>query len=138
MPASPRLRRHVSASNGITLRLATIKAGPSSPMVFISWPRNAVAFLPCVYRLGEEKTASMIHLTKYTVSVTYHAGPLPEVAAQYGAAYRAATKGSDRPEYVSRLLKPCTKRPPGPQPPRGRLSSFPEAPAKAGQGPAAA
>src|SRR5438552_3409427 len=59
MPASPRLVCHASASNERALRPATMSAGPSIPRVAISCPRDVVAFLPWVYRVGEQKTDSM-------------------------------------------------------------------------------
>ena len=54
--ASSRLDFHVSASRPMTVLPAMISTGPSSPSAAISRPSAAVAPLPCVYRLGEQKT----------------------------------------------------------------------------------
>src|SRR4051794_2598925 len=59
MPAPPRLTSQTPESIPIALDPAMISAGPSRPRSAISRPRDAVAFFPCVYRLGEKNTESM-------------------------------------------------------------------------------
>ena len=65
--ASSRLDFQVSASRPITVLPAMISTGPSSPRAAISRPSAAVAPLPCVYRLGEEKTESMVRSFRSSV-----------------------------------------------------------------------
>src|SRR5262249_39357743 len=60
--ASLRVWCQASVSRRMADGPATIKAGPCSPSRVISAPSAAVAFLPWVYLLGDEKTVSMAPL----------------------------------------------------------------------------
>jgi hypothetical protein len=55
-----------------------MSAGPSSPSVDISSPRDAVAFFPWVYRAGEQKMDNMWIL--YCISIHYADEPIDHTA----------------------------------------------------------
>src|ERR1700736_427249 len=59
IPAVLRVLCHACESSAIALLPATISAGPSISRFAISWPRDSVAFLPWVYRVGEQNMESM-------------------------------------------------------------------------------
>src|SRR5262245_12994027 len=49
----------MSVSSRMAEPPAMTSAGPRKPRPTISWPSEAVAFFPCVYRLGEQNTEGM-------------------------------------------------------------------------------